>query len=141
VIWTFIPILLLISYIDIKTFRIPDSLNFVVLLLGFGFTLSASTIDSNAWVSATISAAWIFAIGFIFAFLSNGAIGGGDIKLATALSFPVGAIGYDRILIAWTVIGFCSLILGLALIGLRKSLKTAIPFGPCLALGHLIAMV
>jgi prepilin signal peptidase PulO-like enzyme (type II secretory pathway) len=141
VFFTFLPLLLVVSYIDFKTFRIPDSLNFAILILGLGFVFHMHLVGTGVWQSALISASAIFVLGMLFALLTNGAIGGGDIKLVTALSFPVGALGYDHIALAWFVIGCCSLIHALGVIGLRKSLKTMVPFGPCLALGYLAAMV
>jgi Flp pilus assembly protein protease CpaA len=141
VFYTYLPLLLLISYIDLKCLRIPNFLNFLVLAIGIGFVINANLVIPGVWFTASVSAVAVFILGLSFAALSKGAIGGGDIKLATALSFPVGSLGYDRIMFAWTVIGFCSLIIGIALIGLRKSLKTMVPFGPCLALGYLAAMM
>lgn len=133
--------LIAISIIDIRTRRIPDYLSGLVAVIGVSHVYQLSSVSPIAWRHGITAALGTFLLMLVVAISSSGGIGGGDIKLATALSLPVGAMGWDQILFAWIVISLSMLGIVLALVVLRKPLKTAVPFGPCLALGYLAGMV
>lgn len=133
--------LIVISIIDIRSRRIPDYLSGFVALIGIFHVYQLASGSSMVWRQGMIAAAGIFFLMLIVAVISSGGLGGGDIKLATALSLPVGAMGWEQLIFAWLVISLCMLGIILILFVLRKPLKTAVPFGPCLALGYLASMV
>jgi leader peptidase (prepilin peptidase)/N-methyltransferase len=133
--------LIVISIIDVRTRRIPDYLSGLVGLIGIYHVYQLASVSSIAWRQGMTAAVGIFFLMLIVAVISSGGIGGGDIKLATALSLPVGAMGWEQLIFAWIVISLCMLGIILILLVLRKPLKTAVPFGPCLALGYLAGMV
>lgn len=133
--------LIAVSIIDLRTRRIPDYLSGLIALIATFHTFQLSLVNPGAWQQGLAAAGGIFCLMMLIAVVSAGGIGGGDIKLATALSLPVGAMGWDQIVFAWFVISIFMLGIVLVLIVIRKPLKTAVPFGPCLALGYLAAMV
>jgi len=87
IIYAAIMILLIkIAYIDYKQKIIPDSLNIVVALLGiFNLILNYKNCKIYIASSAIVLAAFLF-----LAVLTDGGVGGGDIKLFTALSIIFG---------------------------------------------------
>ena len=139
--WVFLPLLLWISIIDIKTHRISDKLNLSLLILGALAGVFFAERNVQIWLVAVGSTVAIFTILMLSALVSNGAIGGGDIKLASALTFPVSLQGIEQLFLAWTVIGITCLPISLFLVFRKNSAHNAIPFAPCLAVGYLAGMV
>lgn len=119
------------SLIDIKYMIIPDSLNIVGAVIGVSII-----IYDNSLIWDKLSGA---AVGFlIFSVLSffTGAMGGGDIKLMTALGLIFGVKGVLFITVFSFLIGalVCS-----GLIALKfKSMKDKIPFGPFICMAALL---
>jgi leader peptidase (prepilin peptidase)/N-methyltransferase len=79
-------------------------------------------------------------LGFCFllllAILSKGGIGGGDIKLMGVLGLVLGFQGAYLTLMIASVVGVLVAIIGL--LAKKYNRKTAIPFGPYLAVGALV---
>lgn len=75
-----------ISIIDIKQKIIHDKLNLVIALLGI-FNLIINSENCKMYIA---SAAITFAVFLFLAVLTDGGIGGGDIKLFTALGLIFG---------------------------------------------------
>lgn len=138
---------LIISIIDLKHQIIPDGLNLFLVLLSliliisgfkqsflgppgevFGFN------NINTWLNhfiAGFSAFLFFAL--IFFIWRGKGIGLGDLKLAAASGF---LLGLPDIFLALILAFFLGAIVSIFLmICKKKTLKTAIPFGPFLALG------
>jgi leader peptidase (prepilin peptidase) / N-methyltransferase len=72
----------------------------------------------------------------LLAILSKGGIGGGDIKLMGVLGLVLGFQGAFLTLMIASVVGLIVGIIGLLMKKFTR--KTAIPFGPYLALGTLV---
>jgi leader peptidase (prepilin peptidase)/N-methyltransferase len=157
-IWTAVLVLLLLmALIDKRLQIIPDEINVLLILLGaarivleqpglwagdaftsrfallFGFT-------GNIWLNHAAAALFggLFFGLLVWATRGRG-MGLGDVKLALALGF---LYGWPDILFI-TVFAFVSgAVFGLWKISLGKGrLKSAVPFGPFLALGCLIVML
>ncbi len=79
-------ILFVVAYIDHKQKIIPDRLNIIVALLGI-FNLILNLENCKMYIA---SAAITFAVFLFLAVLTDGGIGGGDIKLFTALGLIFG---------------------------------------------------
>lgn len=139
--WIFLPILFWISIIDIKTHRISDKLNLTILILGVLAGLIFEEKNVQDWLIAITSTLGIFLILLSSAVVSRGAIGGGDIKLASSLTLPVSLQGLDHLILTWTVIGISCFPISFLLVFRKCSARTAIPFAPCLAVGYLAGMV
>jgi leader peptidase (prepilin peptidase)/N-methyltransferase len=144
--WVLLSWLLALALIDLDTLTLPNILTQSGLVLGLGFQLIQGWQQSqvsNYLMSGIVSAVvgiWLFDIIGWLGTLSLGreALGGGDPKL-TAL---IGAwLGWKSLLVAsflacalGSVVGIVGI--GLGLMGRRQ----AIPFGPFLALGAVLAM-
>lgn len=128
-----ISIFVVISFIDIQHYIIPDKVIFFSLSVGLIFVF---TIGNPGIVNALAGcgAALLFLLALALA--SRGGMGGGDIKLAAViglyLGWPDGAVA---VLLGCLLAGLA----GLTLILIKtKSRKDVIPFGPFLAAGTLI---
>lgn len=75
-----------ISYIDYKQKIIPDKFNLLLTILGI-FNLIIDKQNCKNYITIT---AIIFTVFLLTAIITNGGIGGGDIKLFTALSLVFG---------------------------------------------------
>lgn len=123
-----------ITLIDFKYLEIPDTYNFLVLLLGVASMFVISK-NFSVIISALISFLFFYAI----TKLSKGALGGGDIKLAIGLGLFFNLSEYMNFLIYTFGIG--SLIAALLLITKKKDKKDKIAFGPFLSLGAMLAII
>jgi leader peptidase (prepilin peptidase) / N-methyltransferase len=133
-------ILLLISLIDLRLFIIPDELT--VALAALGIILGFLDPPSMALrVFSGLGAGTFFFLVFeLYRSIRHiDGMGFGDVKLAAALGL---LLGFPDIFIALSSGFVLGAIIGVGLIVFGKSgMKTAIPFGPFLALGALIALV
>lgn len=99
IIYTAISILLIkIAYNDYKHKIIPDKLNSMIALLGI-FNLILNYENCKIYIA---SAAITFAVFLLLAVLTDGGIGGGDIKLLTALSLIFGINILEIVAITFT---------------------------------------
>ena len=125
--------LVIITAIDIEHQIIPD----VITLPGiaFGLIVGICTIGYKDSLLGLFLGGGLF---YLLAVLSNGGMGGGDIKYIAA----VGALlGWQKVLLVIFIGAFLGSIVGLFLITIqKKSRKSTIPFGPFLAAGTLITL-
>ena len=125
--------LVIITAIDIEHQIIPD----VITLPGiaFGLIIGIYTIGFKDSLFGLFLGSGLF---YLLAILSNGGMGGGDIKYIAA----VGALlGWQKVLLVIFIGAFLGSIVGLFLITIqKKSRKSTIPFGPFLAVGTLITL-
>ncbi|MDR1914188.1 MAG: A24 family peptidase [Clostridiales bacterium] len=136
----FIILLVVGTVTDLKSRLLPNKLTVSGIAFGLIIHVTESILLSS--ISPIIdSAAGLFACGgflFLVAFVSKGGMGMGDVKF----SAMIGAyLGFKYGIIAL----FTAIILGgafgLILIALKKATrKTAVPFGPFLALGSVAAV-
>lgn len=139
--WAFLRCAILLSLlvaaavIDLQHKIIPDKLNLAGLLLGVPFLL----ISREAFFSG---AAGFLAGGgllLLIAVVSKGGMGGGDIKLAAVMGLY---LGWKYLLLALFLAFVAGGAVGILMILLRlKGRKDAVPFGPCLALGAVAAVL
>ena len=124
------PTLVIITAIDIEHQIIPD----VITLPGivFGFAVGAYTIGYIDSLVGFILGGGLF---YLLAVISNGGMGGGDIKYIAATG---ALLGWQKVLLVIFIGAFLGSIVGIFQIGLqKKSRKSLIPFGPFLAAGTL----
>jgi len=127
------PALVIITAIDIEHQIIPD----VITLPGIALGLVVGTYT----IGYADSLLGFFAGGGLFyllAVLSNGGMGGGDIKYIAA----VGALlGWQKVLLVIFIGALLGSVVGVFQITVqKKSRKSLIPFGPFLAAGTLITL-
>jgi leader peptidase (prepilin peptidase)/N-methyltransferase len=135
---------LALALIDLDCKRLPDTLTLpsypvTAALLG-GAALAGS--DSGDFLKALLGGLAMFAVYFALCFAYPAGMGFGDVKLAGVLGMYTAWLGWG----AWAVGLFLGFLLGgifgIALIASRKGgRKTAVPFGPFMLLGALIAIL
>lgn len=134
-------LLLIVFFIDLDHFIIPNRITYPGIVIGLGFTFALS-----GWRATAAAALTALALGAVFILinvlstrlLGEEGMGMGDAKLAAMigafLGWPIGAVA---ILLGVFVGG----IAGLFLLALRlRGRREHIPFGPALAAGAVAAM-
>ncbi len=150
--WTFCALfclycLITLSFIDLKTYTIPDTLSIGLIFFGLAVCLinpafSGSLFDkfASSIIGATVGffGTWGLAI-ICSAIIKKEALGGGDIKLMGAIGALSGFLGMVNVLMLASLFGLiCFAILGI----LKKTPKDgAIPFGPFLSVGLVIMLL
>jgi leader peptidase (prepilin peptidase)/N-methyltransferase len=135
---------LALALIDLDCKRLPDVLTLpsypvAAVLLG-----SAALLGSNSgdFLKALLGGVAMFGVYFALCFAYPAGMGFGDVKLAGVLGMYTAWLGWG----AWAVGLFLGFFLGgvfgIALIAVKKGgRKTAVPFGPFMLLGVLIAIL
>jgi prepilin signal peptidase PulO-like enzyme (type II secretory pathway) len=118
---------------DVAKFRIPDVFSIVMVLLALPSMILRDNVSSSL-ISFAVVLIIALALGFFFA----GAIGGGDIKYASALALFLGFPDSIIALEATLIIGSISGILYAAV--KKKGLRIRIPLAPFLTVGLIIAI-
>jgi len=129
----FLAILLVIAFIDLRSFRIPDPL--VVVLFGLG---ALKMVLEGSYVSSLSGFLALFGFFFLLHLFFPEGMGFGDVKLAGSIGLFLGfRLGVLSAFLAFISGG----LVGVVLVVLRKkTLKDPLPFGPFLALGALLGL-
>lgn len=131
---TLISLFAVITVSDITYMIIPDK---VLLAFTAIFLLERLIEPLNPWWASIAGAAVGFGLLLIIAIVSKGAMGGGDIKLFAVLGF---ALGTKVVLLSFflaTLFGALAGGIGMIFGSVKKG--DAIPFGPFIAAGTLVA--
>ncbi|MDP3901892.1 MAG: prepilin peptidase [bacterium] len=126
--------LILMASIDARLSILPDGLNIFLAILG-----AIIIILSGAYWGHILSALGGLLFFGSLAFFSKGrAMGMGDVKLAGAMGL---LLGWPQILVAFMTAFIAGGVWGIILMAANiKKMKDAIPFGPFLVIGTLIAL-
>lgn len=127
------PLLIYIVIVDIRSHRIPNLTNALVLTLG----ILAAALTHDLSLLSRIAGFFVMSVPLlIFANITPRSFGGGDIKLTAAAGFLLGAQG---IISAMLIASLTSAVFALFLL-LRKKAKcnSHFAFGPFLAVGIFI---
>ena len=135
---------LALALIDLDCKRLPDALTLPSYAVGTVLLAGAALAGSGtgSLVRALVAAAAMFAVYFALCFAYPAGMGFGDVKLAGVLGLYTGWLGWGE----WAVGLFLGFLLG-ALFGIalilarRGGRKTAVPFGPFMLLGALVAVL
>ena len=127
------PTLVIITVIDIEHQIIPDVITLPGILLGLA---------AGSYTIGYIDSFLGFLLGgglfYLLAVLSNGGMGGGDIKYIAAAG---ALVGWQKVLLIIFIGAFLGSFVGLFQIAVqKKSRKSLIPFGPFLAAATLITL-
>jgi leader peptidase (prepilin peptidase)/N-methyltransferase len=134
---------LLLAWIDFRQGIIPDWLNLAIAILGVirvaaigGWPLVAELVVEAALVGGAIwLLRWLY-----FRLRKTQGLGLGDVKLLAASAIWIGLAGIPvQLLVA--ALSALAVALALHLLGARMTRHTALPFGPFLALGLLVAIL
>jgi prepilin signal peptidase PulO-like enzyme (type II secretory pathway) len=138
-----VTVLVILSWIDFKTFLLPDYLTLPLLLLGLignSFAWIELTSPLNSLIGACIGWASLYFLNLLYKILRGvDGIGMGDAKLLASLGAFFGWEALPYILI----IASCSGLLG-GYIWLKiknQGYAQAFPFGPFIALGGIITVI
>ncbi|MEN6461948.1 MAG: A24 family peptidase, partial [Syntrophomonas sp.] len=132
--WLLSVILIASAVIDINEGIIPDKITYPAIVIGLA--LSYFTVGVP---SAILGALLFGGILLLAAIFSRGGMGGGDIKLALAIGAFTGLQGAFLAFVISSLLGGAAAIS--LLLGKQATLKTAIKFGPLLAIGGWLAFV
>jgi len=132
-----------LAMIDLAVKRLPDAIVLPSYAVAGVLLLAASAADGR-WPAALrglAGMAVLFAGYFAIAFLDPGGIGFGDVKLAGLLGLYLGWLGWPQVGVG-TFAGFLlgGLTGAVLLLARRAGRRTALPFGPAMLAGALVAV-
>jgi leader peptidase (prepilin peptidase)/N-methyltransferase len=133
-----------LALIDLDCKRLPDVLTLPSYPVAAALLTAAAVVGSGSGElgRALLGGAAMFVLYFALCFAYPAGMGFGDVKLAGVLGMYTAWLGWG----AWVVGLFAGFLLGalfgIALIATRRGgRKTAVPFGPFMLLGVLVAVV
>jgi leader peptidase (prepilin peptidase) / N-methyltransferase len=135
--------LVALTGIDLETKRLPREITYTGVILGAAaLTLAAIVIDEpeRIWMTVLGSAIALATMWLIYT-LSRGGMGDGDVRLAPLLGMYLGWSN-PGIVLPGLFFGFIAgAVVGVAMMAVdRAGRRTAVPFGPFLALGTVVAI-
>ncbi len=132
-----------VALIDIRHGIIPDALNLAIAGLGLAQALSADGVQAAIMAAtegvATGAIFWLLRR-LYFMLRSIDGLGLGDVKLLAAAAIWIGITGVPTLILI-AALAALAVVAGLQLAGNRMSRRTALPFGPFLALGLLLTLL
>lgn len=136
-------VLLAQTWIDLQTKRLPREITYTGIVLGaIALTIAAIVLDEpeRIWMTALGAAIALATMWLIYA-VSRGGMGDGDVRLAPLLGMYLGWLN-PGIVLPGLFFGFLAgAVVGVAMMALdRAGRRTAVPFGPFLALGTVVAI-
>ncbi len=131
-----VSILVIATVIDLKLQIIPDRLTYPGMVAGF--ILAVFSLLPINWADAVLGG-WVGSmILYVIALISQGGMGGGDIKFIAVIGL---FLGWENTLLTLFLATFIGAIVGLGLMAVKGyGRKAKVPFGPFLALGALISV-
>jgi leader peptidase (prepilin peptidase)/N-methyltransferase len=136
-------ILMYLSYIDFRTFRLPDLITLPLIMAGIFFNQFSSSgfVDiSSSIIGALLGYGSLWLLNILYRLLRNqDGIGMGDAKLLAALGAWLGWTALPSILLIASITGVIG---GLIYLKWHKqSSRQAFPFGPFLAFAGIIELL
>ena len=129
--------------VDVACHRLPDRVTYpAAMVCAAAFLVDAGVLGSwGPLVRAVGASAVAFAVPFAVAAISPAALGLGDVKLLGLLGLVLGWFGWG-VLLAGIFLGLLTgAVVSLALLaGRRAGWRTALPFGPPLLMGAVLAL-
>ncbi len=131
------------TWIDLHTQRLPREITYTGIVLGvISLTVAAIVLDEpeRIWMMALGAVIALVAMWLIYT-LSKGGMGDGDVRLAPLLGLYLGWLN-PGIVLPGLFFGFVAgAVVGVAMMAVdRAGRRTAVPFGPFLALGTVVAI-
>jgi leader peptidase (prepilin peptidase) / N-methyltransferase len=133
-----------LAVIDLEHRRLPNSLTLPSYAVGIGLLGIAALVrwEGDAALRALGGMAALFAFYYLLALVNPGGMGYGDVKLAGVLGLYLGWLGWAQVLLGTFLAFLVSALTGLGLIAAgRATLKSALPFGPFMLAGALLAVL
>ena len=131
------------TWIDLRTQRLPREITYTGIVLGsVALAIAALVLDEpeRIWMMALGALIALAAMWLIYRF-SRGGMGDGDVRLAPLLGLYLGWLN-PGIVLPGLFFGFVAgAVVGVAMMAIdREGRRTAVPFGPFLALGCVVAI-
>ena len=131
------------TWIDLHAPRLPRQITYAGMVLGgIALTITAIVVDEpeRIWMMALGAAIALVTMWLIF-WVGRGALGEGDVRLAPLLGMYLGWLS-PAIVLPGLFFGFLAgAVVGVAMMaGGKARRRTALPFGPFLALGTVVAI-
>ena len=135
--------LVALTWIDLRTRRLPREITYVTAALGVPLLVVAALVERSPqriWMMLLGAAISLAIMGLIYV-ASRGGMGEGDVRLSPLLGAYLGWLNPGLAPVG-LFFGFaCGAVVGVVLlVAKRGDRKTAIPFGPFLALGTVLAV-
>ncbi len=135
--------LVALTWIDLQTQRLPREITYTAMVLGgIALAVAAVVLDEpeRIWMAA-LGAVIALAIMWLIYTFSQGGMGDGDVRLSPLLGMYLGWIN-PGIVAPGLFFGFIAgAVVSVALMATsRAGRRTAVPFGPFLALGTVVAV-
>ena len=132
------------AMVDLASYRIPNRLTYPGIVILALLDLLAASMDGE-WNRLLLTLS-LFVAGLAFflylRLLSRGGMGVGDAKLFGLLALGLGGLGWKPVLIALVSAFGAGAVVGVgAVLAGRRSLKSALPFGPFITLGCYASVV
>ncbi|MDP3711838.1 MAG: prepilin peptidase [Mycobacteriales bacterium] len=135
---------LALALIDLDTKRLPDALTLPSYVVGAVLLGVPAVLDDRGddYVRALLGAAVMFGLYFALCFAYPAGMGFGDVKLSGVLGLYLGFLGWGELVVGLFLGFFLGGVFGIALMAVKKGgRKTAVPFGPFMLLGVLVAVL
>ncbi len=142
---SFICPLLVVSFIDLKHFLIPDSISLPFILVGLGVRLILTNfaqpfgVLQDSFLGILIGAGGLFLVGKTYELIQKReGIGRGDVKLMAM----IGAfLGWKAVLFVFLLSSFLGSLVGVFLMIFRRfGLQSQLPYGPFLSLAAVLQL-
>lgn len=135
--------LVALSWIDLRTKRLPREVTYVTLAIGAPVLVVAALLRDEPRRIVTMIAGALIALAFMALLytVSRGGLGDGDVRLSPLLGAYLGWLGLPYVPVGLflgflfgSIVGIGAMVVG------RAGRKTALPFGPFLAAGTIVAV-
>ncbi len=140
----FAAIAVALAIIDLDVKRLPNAITLPSYAVAGVLLLFPAALDSSweGYLRAWLGALALFVFYFLLAFIYPAGMGFGDVKLAGVIGLYLGWLGWGSLIVG-AFLGFLlGAVVGIALmVKGRAGRKTAIPFGPFMLAGALIAVI
>jgi leader peptidase (prepilin peptidase)/N-methyltransferase len=130
--------------VDLASHRLPDRVTYpAAAFCAAAFLVDAAVLDSwGALVRSLAAAAIAFGVPYAVAAIAPAALGFGDVKLLGLLGLLLGWFGWGVLLVGVFLGLLVGAVVSLALLATRRAgWRTALPFGPPLLLGAVLALL
>ena len=135
---------LVLTVIDARTRRLPDAITKPAFVAVTALLAVAAVAERAPWRlgRGLLAAALVGGLFWLVARLKPGWIGRGDVKLVPTLAVALGWLSWSALAVGFYAAFVVGGLAGLyAMLVLRRSRKSALPFGPSLAVGTVVGVL
>jgi leader peptidase (prepilin peptidase)/N-methyltransferase len=141
--WCLGAALVALVWIDLHEYRLPREITYTAFVISLILMMNAAVIDSEFedFRDALIGAAIALVIMAAIYFASRGGMGDGDVRLAPLLGLHLGYVSLAIVPVGLFFGFLIGAVVGVVMMATSKAgRKTALPFGPFLAAGTVLAI-